>query len=158
MSEPKLLIASPSMADPFFEKSVVLVWHYDEEGAIGVIINRPLSEARERGVMPQSPALHFPDVLLLDPSVDLSPYADREVNWGGPVDLERGTILAVGWHRRETRAGVGPALFGVTGSKISGIDGIPSVTSSRSQPQTACHHDAPTHCRARGCAWPRAHR
>lgn len=96
MSEPKLLIASPSMDDPFFEKSVVLVWHYDEEGAIGVIINRPISEARERGVMPESKALNFPDVLMMDASVDLSPYADREVNWGGPVDLESGTILAVG--------------------------------------------------------------
>ena len=28
--KPSLLIASPQMRDPNFEKTVVLLWHYDE--------------------------------------------------------------------------------------------------------------------------------
>ena len=40
--DPCLLIASPQMKDPFFERTVVLLWHYDEDGAIGVVINREL--------------------------------------------------------------------------------------------------------------------
>mgnify|MGYP002839300143 CR=1 FL=1 len=95
-AEPKLLIASPEMADPFFEKTVVLVWHYDEEGAIGVIVNRPLSEARARGIMPDAKAINLPDVLVMDDEVDMAPYAENEVAWGGPVDLESGTIVALG--------------------------------------------------------------
>ncbi|HZZ44035.1 MAG TPA: YqgE/AlgH family protein [Tepidisphaeraceae bacterium] len=38
----KLLIASPALEDPNFSKAVVLLVRHDEEGALGVIINRPL--------------------------------------------------------------------------------------------------------------------
>jgi putative transcriptional regulator len=44
-----LLIASPQMRDPFFERAVVLVWHHDDEGAIGVVVNK-LAERRERAL------------------------------------------------------------------------------------------------------------
>ena len=33
------------MRDPFFERTVVLVWHHDEDGAIGVVINRLMEES-----------------------------------------------------------------------------------------------------------------
>ncbi len=43
------MIAGPSLWDPNFRRSVVLVGHHDEEGAVGVILNRslevPVSEA-----------------------------------------------------------------------------------------------------------------
>lgn len=35
------LIASPSLGDPNFEKSVVLLFDHSEEGAAGIIVNRP---------------------------------------------------------------------------------------------------------------------
>jgi len=35
-----LLIAGPSLADPNFHRTVVLVGHHDEAGAVGVILNR----------------------------------------------------------------------------------------------------------------------
>lgn len=37
------LIASPRLMDPNFARSVVLLLQHDENGAMGVIINRPLS-------------------------------------------------------------------------------------------------------------------
>ena len=37
-----LLIAMPSLRDPYFFHSVVLMCRHDEEGAMGVVINRPL--------------------------------------------------------------------------------------------------------------------
>jgi putative transcriptional regulator len=37
----KLLVASPDLVDPNFERSVIYVIDHDEGGAIGVILNRP---------------------------------------------------------------------------------------------------------------------
>ena len=41
---PGLLLAAPSLQDPNFQQSVVLLFHHDEDGATGVIINRPTGE------------------------------------------------------------------------------------------------------------------
>lgn len=47
----KLLVASRSLADPFFAKTVVLLVRYDAEGVVGLILNRrtdlPLSRVLE---------------------------------------------------------------------------------------------------------------
>lgn len=81
------------MKDPFFQRCVVLVWHHDDEGAIGVVINRPLDEAAERGVMPATSSKRLVDVLVLEEELDMSSYEEAEVSWGGPVDTDSGTIL-----------------------------------------------------------------
>jgi putative transcriptional regulator len=41
--EGQLLIAAPRMHDPNFDRSVVLLLRHDENGAVGIILNRPLS-------------------------------------------------------------------------------------------------------------------
>lgn len=79
---PCLLIASPQMRDPFFERTVVLVWHHDADGAIGVVVNRVLDHV-------------LPDVIDLA-DVDLSHYSDNRVAWGGPVETSSGTVLTRG--------------------------------------------------------------
>ena len=38
------LVASPHMGDPNFHRTVILMIQHDEEGAFGVVVNRPLSE------------------------------------------------------------------------------------------------------------------
>jgi putative transcriptional regulator len=38
----QLLIAGPSLWDPNFRRAVVLVGHHDDEGAVGVVLNRSL--------------------------------------------------------------------------------------------------------------------
>lgn len=78
---PTLLIASPQMRDPFFERTVVLVWHHSaDEGAMGVVVNRALEHT-------------LPEVLDLDSELDLSTYAETPVVWGGPVEESSGTVL-----------------------------------------------------------------
>ncbi|MDQ4134360.1 MAG: YqgE/AlgH family protein [Actinomycetota bacterium] len=46
MSDPllragRLLVASPTMRDPNFERSVVLLLEYGDDGALGIVLNRP---------------------------------------------------------------------------------------------------------------------
>lgn len=79
--KPSILIASPQMRDTFFEKTVILLWHHDEDGAVGVVVNRPLEQS-------------LPDVIVAPDGVDLAPYRDAKVAWGGPVDTTTGTVVA----------------------------------------------------------------
>jgi putative transcriptional regulator len=37
-----LLIAGPSLFDPNFRRTVILIAHHDDDGAVGVVLNRPL--------------------------------------------------------------------------------------------------------------------
>lgn len=37
----RLLVATPSLADPNFDRAVVLLLDHDEEGTLGVVLNRP---------------------------------------------------------------------------------------------------------------------
>ena len=77
---PCLLIASPRIQDPFFSRTVVLLWHHDDDGAIGVVINRPMEHL-------------LPDVLSLPDEVDPDRYDDTHVAWGGPVETDSGTLV-----------------------------------------------------------------
>ncbi|QDU63558.1 hypothetical protein Pan216_44380 [Planctomycetes bacterium Pan216] len=38
----QLLVSSPKLLDPNFEKTVVLMIHHDDEGAFGLVLNRPM--------------------------------------------------------------------------------------------------------------------
>jgi len=65
----QLLIASPSLLDPNFRRTVILITEHNEEGAAGLVLNRP-TEAEVSELVPQ-----------LEPLVD-----DGEHVWmGGPV-------------------------------------------------------------------------
>ncbi|MFT7518265.1 MAG: putative transcriptional regulator [Kiritimatiellia bacterium] len=78
---PCLLIASPQMKDPFFERSVVLIWHHDEDGAIGIVLNRPLSH-------------NLSDVLAASENTPIEQHPGATVSWGGPVERGTGTVVA----------------------------------------------------------------
>jgi putative transcriptional regulator len=75
--EGNLLIASPSLLDPNFKRTVVLITEHNEEGAAGLVINRP-SPAPVSELVPQ-----------LEPLVD-----DGEQVWmGGPVQTDAVLVL-----------------------------------------------------------------
>jgi putative transcriptional regulator len=52
----KLLLASPTLLDPNFARTVVLVAEHTEEGAMGLVLNRP-AEATVAGAAPELEAL-----------------------------------------------------------------------------------------------------
>jgi putative transcriptional regulator len=73
----QLLISSPSLVDPNFRRTVVLMTHHDEEGAVGLVLSRP-SELRIDEAVPDLGDL---------------PYADEVVYIGGPVQPEAVVVL-----------------------------------------------------------------
>lgn len=74
----KLLVSSPSLVDPNFRKTVVLIAHHDEEGAMGLVLSRPSD-------LPAVDAV---------PSLDLLPGASDPVFVGGPVQPNAFMVLA----------------------------------------------------------------
>jgi putative transcriptional regulator len=73
-----LLIASPSLLDPNFERAVVLIAEHDETGAMGIVINR----AGELAVAEAAPVLAG----IVEPGA--------VVHEGGPVQQTSIVILA----------------------------------------------------------------
>jgi putative transcriptional regulator len=51
-----LLIAGSSLLDPNFRRTVVLIGHHDEEGAVGVVLNRE-SEVEVAAAVPGASAV-----------------------------------------------------------------------------------------------------
>ena len=49
----KLLIASPALLDPNFARTVVFITEHNEEGAMGIVLNRP-SESSVESVVPRA--------------------------------------------------------------------------------------------------------
>ncbi len=78
---PALLLSMPQLLDPNFARTVVLLCKHSEEGAFGLVVNRPL-------VTTGTVMVH------LDPPVT----TERELSiWvGGPVEPERSWILVGG--------------------------------------------------------------
>lgn len=77
----QLLIAMPGMADPNFSTTVTLICEHNDDGALGLVINRPL-DLKLGGLLSQL------DVSNPDPGA-----ADIPVLMGGPVGAERGFVL-----------------------------------------------------------------
>ena len=72
----QLLISSPLLHDPNFRRTVVLMTHHDEEGAMGLVLSRP-SEIRVADAVPELAELP----------------GDELVYVGGPVQPEAVVVL-----------------------------------------------------------------
>src|SRR5215217_1729706 len=73
----KLLVASPALVDPNFARTVVFITEHNEEGAMGIVLNRP-SETAVESVVP--------------PLADIA--GGEPVYVGGPVQPEAIVLLA----------------------------------------------------------------
>ncbi|MDY0072085.1 MAG: YqgE/AlgH family protein [Thauera sp.] len=75
------LIAMPSMADPHFARSLTYIAEHNEQGALGLIVNRPidmtLADLFER----------------IDLPLEVSHFENQPVYFGGPVQTDRGFVL-----------------------------------------------------------------
>jgi putative transcriptional regulator len=74
----ELLIAAPTLLDPNFARTVVLIADFNDEGAMGVVLNRPAG------------------VTVGDAAPDLEPLvgAEEPIFTGGPVQPTAGVVLA----------------------------------------------------------------
>lgn len=75
----RLLVATPALADPNFDRAVVLLLDHDDEGSLGVVLNRPTP-------------VDVGDVL--EPWAGLA-GRPQVVFQGGPVSLDSALALAV---------------------------------------------------------------
>src|SRR5688572_23390909 len=106
--EPTLLIAAPHLRDPFFERTVVLVWaHQEADGVVGVVVNRKLQRRSDAGP------------LKVGDEIDLADHAHVPVVWGGPVDPEIGTVI--------TRAAIGEEEGRALGAGIAVTQSLPTL-------------------------------
>lgn len=100
----KLLIAMPGMGDPRFDKSVIFLCAHSDDGAMGLIVNKPV------------PDLGFSD-LLDQLGIASGPQPIRlPVHVGGPLEHGRGFVLH-------------SADYGRPGSTL-GIDGAFGMTAT----------------------------
>jgi putative transcriptional regulator len=78
-----LLLAHPAMRDPNFRRSVVLMSAHNAEGAMGVVLNRPLGKRLGQ----------------LSGEFALGPLAAVPLFTGGPVQTEQ--LVLAAWQTRE---------------------------------------------------------
>ncbi len=77
----QVLLAMPAMSDPRFERSVIFVCAHNEDGAMGVVINKTLDSIDFRELLGQL------DIPANEAARDIA------VHFGGPVENQRGFVL-----------------------------------------------------------------
>lgn len=68
----KLLVATPRLADPNFYRTVILMLQDDDEGTVGVVLNRPTDEPVDEHLPEWAPRTKPPG----------------KIHYGGPVEPE----------------------------------------------------------------------
>ena len=88
---PALLFSMPQLLDPNFKRTVILLCKHSDDGAFGLVLNRPLITSG-RVVLNLDPL----EGEGLGPSTSEMVKEDLEVWVGGPVEPERSWILVHG--------------------------------------------------------------
>ncbi|HEX6203714.1 MAG TPA: YqgE/AlgH family protein [Thermoanaerobaculia bacterium] len=79
LDTPVLLVALPRVVDPFFNKALVLLIHHDDEGSLGLIVNRPTGISVGE--------------ILAGMEIPWSGEPGALTHFGGPVQPQLGTVL-----------------------------------------------------------------
>lgn len=109
-----LLVAGPDLLDPNFRRTVVLIGEHGEEGAMGIVLNRP------------SPVTVSDAVPPLAELVD-----EREVvHVGGPVQPQAIVVLG-DFLDAEQAASIVVGSIGFLPGEIEGADDVPELTRAR---------------------------
>jgi len=108
----KFLVASRGLADPNFERSVVLLVQHDAEGSWGLVINRPTGVPLSR-LFPEERGLQTRDGTLYS---------------GGPVSAGRFLMLLRAPYRpEESRPVFADVYLGLTPASLRDPRGVPAV-------------------------------
>lgn len=98
----QLLIAMPGMGDPRFDHSVVLICAHSDEGAMGLIVNKPFEDVKLADLLEQVKITAGEDAPELG------------VHFGGPVETGRGFVLHGGEYRSALNTLNVSGRFGLT--------------------------------------------
>ena len=78
------LIAMPAMDDPYFSKALIYIAEHNDQGALGIIVNRPIN---------MNLATLFEKIDVPFESATSTNMANLPVFFGGPVQTDRGFVL-----------------------------------------------------------------
>jgi putative transcriptional regulator len=94
----QLLVASPSIGDPRFHETVILMVRHDASGALGIVINRPIATR--------------PLATLMELLGESAPAAAGEIRLfaGGPVQPEIGFVVHSADYRHDATIAVGAGI------------------------------------------------
>ncbi|MBM7442803.1 YqgE/AlgH family protein [Streptomyces sp. HB132] len=105
----RLLVAAPALADPNFDRAVVLLLDHDEEGSLGVVLNRPTPVGVGDVLASWAGLAGEPDVVFQGGPVSLDSAlgvavipGDEGLDPGGPSPgppLRPGAGVPIGWRR-----------------------------------------------------------
>jgi putative transcriptional regulator len=104
----RMLLAHPALREPGFRRTVVLLSAHSDEGAMGVVLNRPLG--RQLGE--------------LNTEFALGPLAGVPIYSGGPVEPDHLLIVSWQWLKAE---GAFQLQFGIEPEKATELIGTPGV-------------------------------
>jgi putative transcriptional regulator len=88
---PSLLLSMPQLLDPHFNRTVILLCKHSDDGAFGLVVNRPLVTTG-RVVLSLDPLAPEPALANMPEMIT----EDLEVWVGGPVEPERSWMLVHG--------------------------------------------------------------
>ncbi|HQR03816.1 MAG: YqgE/AlgH family protein [Proteobacteria bacterium] len=75
------LIAMPAMADPHFSRTLTFICEHNTDGALGIIVNRPME-------------MNLADLFeRVDIALEVPDFNGLPVYFGGPVQADRGFVL-----------------------------------------------------------------
>ena len=94
----------PHMSDPFFQKSLVFICEHDADGAMGVIVNKPMPSENVQDVLNQTGLNH------------LKPLPD--VYFGGPVGVDMGLFLHDNSYHSEGELKIGNKIILTANNQI----------------------------------------
>ncbi len=97
----QLLLSMPGIGDPRFERAVIAMCVHDDDGALGIMVNRAHDELGVRALMMQ---------LDVDPGVT----PDVPVLIGGPVEPGRGFVLHSADYAGQSTIAVGGSELALT--------------------------------------------
>lgn len=105
----QLLLAHPALREPTFKRTVILLSGHDADGAMGVVLNRPLNRQLSE----------------LNAEFALGPLAGVPLYSGGPVATEQ--LLLVSWRWLKAEAAF-QLHFGLDPEKAASLIGDPELT------------------------------
>ena len=131
------LIAMPNMADPYFSRTLTYICEHNDQGALGLVVNRPIDMTLK--------------ALFERLSLQMQDHksADAPIYFGGPVQTDRGFVLHAPTGDWQSTLRVRD-LIGLTTSKDI-LEAVGQGAAPRPEHQGDCHqqlkHQLPRHRR-----------